>query len=86
MPLQVVHPQHWFIQRSPQGAGQTRTHQQRTGQAGAPGVRHHVHVGQPTARLGQYRLGQRQHTPDMVAAGQLGHHTTIGLVHLDLAV
>jgi hypothetical protein len=38
------------------------------------------------AGLGQHLLGQRQHAADVVAAGQLGHHAAIGLVHVDLAV
>ena len=33
----------------------------------------------------QHQFGQRQHATNMVAAGQLGHHTAVSLVHVDLA-
>ena len=38
------------------------------------------------SRIGQHFLRQRQHTANMVAAGQLRHHTAIGTVHFNLAV
>jgi hypothetical protein len=31
-------------------------------------------------------FGQGQNAANVVSAGQLGHHTTIGLVHIDLAM
>jgi hypothetical protein len=34
----------------------------------------------------QHLAGERQHAADVVAAGQLGHHAAVGLVHLHLAV
>jgi hypothetical protein len=52
----------------------------------ATGVGDGVHRRQRQAGLGQHRVGQREHAADVVAAGQLGHHAAIGLVHLDLAV
>jgi hypothetical protein len=86
MPLQVVHAQHRLVQRRAQGTGHARAHQQRPGQARAAGVGHHIHLARAAARLGSTWVRQRQHAPDVVAAGQLGHHAAIGLVHVDLAV
>ena len=57
-----------------------------TCQARPAGVSHHVHICQALACFGHHGLGEREHPADMVAAGQLGHHAAIRLVHLDLAV
>ena len=43
-------------------------------------------ANQALACFGHHGLGEREHPADMVAAGQLGHHAAIRLVHLDLAV
>ena len=82
----MVHTQNGFAQSSAQRAGHTRTHQQGTRQTRSPREAHHVHVFQTAFGLGQYLLGQWKHTANVVAAGQLGHHATVGLVHVDLAV
>ena len=86
MPFEVVHAQHRLAQRRGQRAGHARAHQQRPGQTWAACIGHHIDVGQSGARFGQDLARERQHAADVVAAGQLGHHTAIGLVHVDLAV
>ena len=86
MPFEVVHAQHGLVERRTQRAGHASPHQQRPCQARPPGVGHHIHISKALARFGQNGLGQGQHTADMVAAGQLGHHAAIRLVHVDLAV
>ena len=86
MPFEVVHTQHGLVERCTQRAGHASTHQQRPCQARPAGVSHHVHICQALACFGHHGLGEREHPADMVAAGQLGHHAAIRLVHLDLAV
>ena len=86
MALQMVHAQHRFAQRRGQCTSHARAHQQRPGQTRSSGVGHHVDVAQGAPRFGQHLTRERQHPADVVAAGQLGHHAAIGLVHLDLAV
>ena len=86
MPLQVVHAQHRLAQRSPQRACHASTHQQGPGETRPPGEGHHIHLGQRTPGLRQDLGTKRQHASNMVATGQLRHHTAVGLVHLNLAV
>ena len=86
MAFEVVDADHRLAQRSSQRAGHARAHQQGAGQARSTGVGHHIHIGQRVACTGHHLAGEWQHAPDVVAAGQLGHHAAIGLVHLDLAV
>ena len=86
MPFQVVHAQNRLAQGRTQRTSHTGPHQQGPRQARPTGEGHHIHVLQRLARCLQHLLGQRQHATNMVAAGQLRHHATIGLVHLDLAV
>ena len=86
MPFQVVHRYQRQAARKGQRRRHARAHQERAGQPRPPGVGDRVHIVQRAASLGQHRVGQRQHPANVVAAGQLGHHTAIGLVHLDLAV
>ena len=86
MPFQMVNAQHRFAQRRAQGTGHARAHQQGTRQAGAPGVGHHIHLGQSFFGLRQDLTRERNDTANVVAAGQLRHHAAIGLVHGNLAV
>jgi hypothetical protein len=83
--FEVVHAQHRLAQRRAQRAGHARAHQQRAGQAGAPGVGDHVDIAQ-RSRPRPAPVRQRQHAADVVAAGQFRHHAAVGLVHGDLAV
>jgi hypothetical protein len=83
--LQVVHAQHWPLQRCAQRAGHARSDQQRAGQPRPPRESDHVHVRQSATGIPQHQFGQRQHATNMVTAGQLGHHTAVSLVHVDLA-
>ncbi|MCY1532759.1 hypothetical protein D9M68_680480 [compost metagenome] len=86
MPFEVMHPQHRLAQRHAERAGHAGAHEQRAGQAGPARVGHHVELGQRAPGLGHDGFGERQHAADVVAAGQLGHHAAVGLVHGDLAV
>lgn len=86
MPLKMMHTQGRLTQRRRQRAGHASADQQRTRQARPSGVGNHIDIGQGALRALHDFLRQRQHAPDMVAAGQLRHHAAIGLVHGDLAV
>ncbi len=84
--FQVVHAQRRLAERGRQRARDARAHQERAGQAGPARERDDVDVALRQRRIGQRRLEQRQHTPDVVARRQLRHHPAVGLVHADLAV
>ena len=86
MPLQMVNPQHRLAQSRRQTAGHSSAHQQSARQPRAAGKRQHIYVVQLQLRVLKHLLGKGQHTANVVAAGQLGHHAPIGLVQLNLAV
>ena len=86
MAFKMVHTQNRLVQRCPQGARHARTNQQSSGQAGAPRVGNHINLGKRAARSSQHLLGKRQHSPNVVTAGQFGHYTTESLVHFYLAI
>ncbi|MNV49121.1 hypothetical protein D3C71_1410640 [compost metagenome] len=86
MAFKVMNAKHGFIECRSHGAGHTRTHQQSTRQARPACEGDGIDVIQRAASVLQHLFGQGQHTADVVAAGQLRHHTAIGAVHFDLAV
>ena len=86
MPFQVMHPHHGLAKGCRQRTGYASTHQQRTGQTRPTCVGDRIHVSQRFLRLRHHLTRQRHDPADVVTAGQLGHHPTIGLVHVYLAV
>ena len=81
-----MHAQYRFAERHAQRARHPGAHQQRAGQARTARVGHYIDLVETAPSFGEYGIGQRQHAPDVVPAGQFGHHAAIGLVHVDLAV
>ena len=84
MPFQVMHRQHGLVQGRAQGHCDAGSHQQGPRKTGPLGEGHQVHIGQLATGVGQSLVGQRQHTANVVAAGQLWHHAAICLVHGNL--
>ena len=86
MPFEVMDAQCGLAQGRGEGTRQASPDQQSASQTGASRIGHQVDISQPAASLIQDLLHQRQSALDMVAAGQLRHHTAIGLVQIYLAV
>ncbi|MNS94906.1 hypothetical protein D3C72_1291380 [compost metagenome] len=84
--FQVVHADHRHVQRKAQRIGHRGADQQRAGKARALGEGDGVDVLAGAAGIGQHLFEQRQHTADMVARGEFGHHAPIVAVHGDLRV
>ena len=82
--LQVIDADEGFPQREGDGLGGVQPGNQRTGQTGAVGDRHHVHVLQPQP-AGLHRLLQhRRQVADVLPRGHLRHHAAVPGMQLRL--
>ena len=84
MSFEMVHAQRRYAQRKAQPIGDAGADQQRAGKSRALRVGDAVEVGKRSAGLAQHRFGQRHHPTDVVARGELGHDSAVGLVHRHL--
>ena len=82
----MVHGHRRPPQRQAQGGGETRTHQQGTGQPRTLRVGHQVDVATAQPGLGEHLAREGNDSSDVIARGQFGHHAPVGLVHVGLAV
>ncbi len=82
----MVYAHRRHLQRPGQRPGHARADQQGPDQTGAGRVGHAVNVVYAEAGVGQGLPHQWQQLADVVAAGQLRHHTTVFGVQGDLAV
>ncbi|MNT17259.1 hypothetical protein D3C72_1523990 [compost metagenome] len=80
----MVHTERRHAPGEGQRLGAGGPHQQRAHQAWAGGVGDAVDVLGLAVGLFQHLAQQRQHALDVVAGGQLGHHTAIDAVQVDL--
>ena len=86
MALQVMHRQHRHIQRHTKGFGHAGTHQQRTSQPRPGRIGHRVDVAHRKASHFERLAQEQRQAPDVIAGGELRHHSTVGGVQVDLGV
>ena len=84
--LEVMHAEHRLAERGGQRASDGTAHEQRTGEAGPARIGNHIDLIQSATGIGKHLSRQRQRAADVVARGQLRHHTAVVGVHRDLAV
>ena len=82
----MVHAHDGFAQTRSQRRRKTRPREQSARQTGAARVANGIDLRQRFAACRQHLAQQRHQALQVVAAGQLGHHAAIGLVHGHLAV
>jgi hypothetical protein len=86
MPLQVMHAHQRFAERERQRIRHGSAHQQRAGKPWPFCIGNGVDVRARGAGLAEHFFQQRDHAADVIARGQLGHHTAVFAVHGDLRI
>ena len=85
MTLHVMDTQHRHTQSKSQGMGHRTTYHQRSHQTGTGGVGNAVDISANPTGIGKHLITQRQQFANMVARGQLRHHTAVVCMHINLA-
>src|SRR5258706_6512016 len=84
MSLEVMHADDGLCQGQAKRVGDARSTQERCRKPGTLGVSNAIEVHEAAMRFAEHTLRQRQHAPDMVARGELGHYAAVDFVQGDL--
>src|SRR5262245_9707014 len=86
MALEVMHADDRLAERHGQTVRNAGSYEQRSCESRAHGDGHRVNVLLAPARGPQDLVEQWQAAADVITRGELGHHTAVGAVHVDLTV
>ncbi|CAI8408748.1 MAG: Uncharacterised protein [Halieaceae bacterium] len=86
VPFHMVHPQAGHTEARGNSPTQRGTHHQCANKPRARGISHALNLTAGNAALRQHLINQRQGFTHVVTAGQLGHHTAVLRVNVDLGV
>ncbi len=84
--FEVVHADSRHLESESQRGGDTRAHQQCTGQPRPFGVGNAFNILKGAIRFLQHLAGERQDAADMVARGEFRHHAAVFGVHRHLGM